>query len=129
MYYSSDYGGSYNDKFVMSQYGPPPPIHEEADTDDQADATTGTMPLSSEYSYSESFGNNQAPVVHFPYFQKPKKQTPWSSGLCDCSADYRNCWHGNVERQTPGVEMSALPVMATTAPAPAPPSVEQGMSR
>jgi Cys-rich protein (TIGR01571 family) len=215
MYYSSDH-----EKFVMPQFQPQLlPLHEAEST--EADHTTTGIPVSSDYFSESSFSDNRPPVVPYPYFQKPKKHVPWSSGLCDCFSDYKNCcitcwcpcitfgqvaeivdkgssacgvngalytviacvtgfpccfscfyrakmreqyllkknpcgdclvhfccelcalcqeyrelkhrgfdmtvgWHGNVERQTRGVEMSALPPAMVEA---APPPVEQGMTR
>ncbi|GFP83545.1 protein plant cadmium resistance 1 [Phtheirospermum japonicum] len=80
------------------------------------------IPMSSSTEYQSE------PRPHIP----PKPQVPWSTGLCDCFSDFRNCcitcwcpcitfgqiaeivdkgaswWHGNVERQNRGVVMAPI---------------------
>ncbi|KAF2316833.1 hypothetical protein GH714_042174 [Hevea brasiliensis] len=58
--------------------GPPPPMFSQ-------DSTTTGIPVSSTNQYYTS--DNSLSDTHL----QSKNKDPWSSGLCDCFSDWRNC--------------------------------------
>lgn len=72
-------------KFVgMPPPPPPPPTITET-------TTTGIPVNSSSISTDTSqYYSSDLPPVHHHQL-RPKKEVPWSTGLCDCFSDYRNC--------------------------------------
>ncbi|KAK9277648.1 hypothetical protein L1049_007194 [Liquidambar formosana] len=64
---------------------PPPPPPEPSQPDDQPGTITTGIPVTST---NQSYSQNSQPADKKV---KPKTRVPWSSGLCGCFSDWRNC--------------------------------------